>query len=56
MTLTILMAILGIPLIFFGWWVRKRGQENLATIESAYAEYVQSLAVTAGRAAFQRAV
>ena len=48
MTLTIFLAILGVPLVFFGWWVRKRGKENLETIDAAYAEYVKSLGVAIG--------
>jgi hypothetical protein len=47
MTLMILTAFLGIPLIIFGWWVRTRGQENLDTIEATYAEYVKSVGVPA---------
>lgn len=47
MTAMILMAFLGIPLIIFGWWVRKRGKENIETIEAAYAEYLKSVAVSA---------
>ena len=43
MTAMILMAFLGIPLLFFGWWVRKRGRQNIETIESTYAEYLSSL-------------
>jgi hypothetical protein len=43
MTLTIFLAVLGIPLLFFGWWVRKRGKENLETIEAACTEYVKSV-------------
>jgi hypothetical protein len=49
MTLTIFLAVLGIPLLFFGWWVRKRGAENLATIEEGYAEYVKSLVLQVQR-------
>jgi ABC-type Fe3+ transport system permease subunit len=43
----ILTAILGIPLIFFGWWVRKRATQNINTIESAYTEYLNSLGAEA---------
>ena len=47
MTLMILMAFLGIPLIIFGWWVRKRGRQNIEVIESTYAEYMKSIGATA---------
>lgn len=52
MTLTIFLSVLGIPLLIFGWWVRKRGKENLARIEAAYGEYVKSVPAGAVRAAF----
>ena len=44
MTLLILTAFIGIPLIFLGLWMRKRGVRNLQAVEEGYAEY-------AGRAA-----
>jgi len=47
MTLMILMAFLGIPLMIFGWWVRKRAADNIEVIESTYADYVKSLGVAA---------
>ena len=47
MTLLILTAFIGIPLIVFGWWVRKRGAENIATIETAYSEYLRSVSGSA---------
>lgn len=49
MTLTIFLAVMGIPLIIFGWWLRKRGKENLETIEAAYSDYVKSLVLPVGR-------
>jgi hypothetical protein len=50
-TLLILLAFIGIPLIIFGWWVRRRAAENIETIEKTFAEHVASLdagAVAAG--------
>jgi archaellum biogenesis protein FlaJ (TadC family) len=41
--LLILLAFIGIPLLIFGWWVRKRAKENIETIESTFAEYVRSI-------------
>ena len=47
MTAMIIMSFLGIPLIIFGWWVRKRGKENIETIETTYAEYMNSISASA---------
>ncbi len=43
MTVLILTAFLGIPLIIFGWWVRSRAKQNIETIEATYAEYLASV-------------
>jgi hypothetical protein len=40
MTVMILTAFIGIPLIGLGWWLRRRGIRNLDTVESGYTEYV----------------
>ncbi len=42
-TLTILGAVIGIPLFFFGRKVKRRSVENLDIIEVVYAEYVAGL-------------
>jgi hypothetical protein len=42
LTITILGAILGIPALLFGWWLRKRGVRNLALVEETYAEFVSA--------------
>lgn len=42
LTITILGAFIGIPLLALGWWVRGRGVGNLKVVESAYTEYVGS--------------
>jgi hypothetical protein len=39
MTVLIITAIIGIPLIGLGWWMRRRGVQNLEVVEAAYAEY-----------------
>lgn len=41
--LLIIMAIIGVPLLIFGWWVRRRARANIETIETTYASYLQSL-------------
>lgn len=43
MTLTIIGAVAGIPLIIFGWVMRKRIKGNLKIAESTYNEYVSQL-------------
>ena len=42
-TLLILTAIFGIPLLIFGWWVRRRAAQNIEIIETTFAEHVKSL-------------
>jgi len=42
-TLLIVFAFIGIPLLFFGWWVRRRATQNIDVIESTFAEYVASV-------------
>lgn len=42
-TVLILTAIIGLPLLIFGWWVRRRAATNLATIDATYDEYLQSI-------------
>ncbi|CAN5253233.1 hypothetical protein BH10PSE17_BH10PSE17_16840 [soil metagenome] len=39
MTLTIIGAIVGIPALILGFWVRSRGNKNIKLIEATYAEY-----------------
>ena len=46
MTILILTAFIGIPLLGLGWWTRRRGVANVQVVEAAYAEYL-GLAQTA---------
>lgn len=39
-TILILLAFIGIPLIFFGWWMYRRGVRNLKMVEAGWTEYV----------------
>ncbi len=41
-SITIVLAIIGIPVAIFGWWVWRRGTSNLAIVESAYAQFMAS--------------
>lgn len=43
MTLTIIGAVVGIPFIFFGLFVRKRIRINVENAEAALADYTASL-------------
>jgi len=45
-TALILLAIIGIPLLFFGWWMRKRGVQNIQVVESGWAEFLGSTPAT----------
>lgn len=42
-TLLIITSFIGIPVMIFGWWTRKRARTNIEAIESAFAEYLSSL-------------
>ena len=39
-TVLILLAFIGIPLIFLGWWMRRRGVKNVEMVENGYAEFM----------------
>jgi len=47
MSLTVIGAVVGIPAIFFGLFVRKRIRTNVQNAESAYTEYLASIGVQA---------
>jgi len=32
-----------LPLIVFGWWVRRRAKRNIEAIETTFAEYLASI-------------
>lgn len=39
LTITILGAFLGLPLLILGWWMWRRGNRNLASIEAGFDEF-----------------
>jgi len=43
-TLTVILAIAGIPIIIFGWWTWRFGQMNVKAIEDGFTRYTQSVA------------
>jgi hypothetical protein len=43
MTITIIGAIVGIPVMIFGFWVRGRLKSNIKVAEEAYTEYVNAV-------------
>ena len=45
MTVTVILAIAGIPSMLFGWWVWRFSGKNIATVETGFAEYVGSPSV-----------
>jgi hypothetical protein len=47
LTVTIVGAIVGIPMILFGVMMRKRIHKNMETADAAYAEYLSSLGLSA---------
>jgi len=42
LTVTILGAFIGIPLMGLGWWMMQRGKSNLKVIESGFAAFQAS--------------
>lgn len=51
MSLTIIGAVVGIPAILFGFFIRKRIRTNIRTAESALSEYTAALQFKAQAAA-----
>lgn len=43
LSLTIIGAFLGIPLLGIGWWMRRRGARNVQAVEVTYEEYIKGL-------------
>jgi hypothetical protein len=41
-TVTVVLAIAGIPLVIFAWWTWQFSKKNAATVETAFAEYTAS--------------
>jgi hypothetical protein len=39
-TVTVILAIVGIPCILFGWWCWHFGTKNVAAVEAGFTEYV----------------
>ena len=39
-TVTVILAIAGIPLMIFGWWIQHFGKNNIRTVDSAYEEFL----------------
>jgi hypothetical protein len=50
-SITIILAVIGVPVAIFGWWFWKKGQRNIAIVEAAYADYISSMQTTAPSAA-----
>lgn len=42
LSLTIIGAFLGIPMLLAGWWLRRKGVRNIETVEAAYAEFTKA--------------
>lgn len=39
-TALILLAFIGIPLLFLGWWMRKRGSQNVVAVEQGWSDFM----------------
>jgi predicted Rdx family selenoprotein len=42
MTVTVFLAIAGIPSMLFGWWLLRFAKQNTETVESTYTEFLAS--------------
>lgn len=42
-SLTIILAIIGVPVAIFGWWLWQKGKRNVALVEASYANYLATL-------------
>jgi len=42
-SLTVIGAVIGIPLVVLGFFLRRKCKRNMATVESAYEEYLASI-------------
>ena len=41
-SLTLILAIFGIPLALFGWWALRRSTQNRQTVEEAWTDYLRA--------------
>lgn len=46
-SLTIFLAVIGVPVAVFGWWLWQKGKKNIALVDAAYTEYLASLSPAA---------
>ena len=42
-SLTIILAVVGVPVALFGWWLWQKGKKNIALVEAAYVNYLATL-------------
>lgn len=43
MTLTVFLAIIGVPFVLVSWWVRRTIKKNYAQIDQTYQEYLTTI-------------
>ncbi len=43
LTITLIGAFIGIPMLFVAWWFWRRGGKNIAAVEEGYAEYLRTI-------------
>ena len=44
MTVTVVLAIAGIPCVLFGWWTYRFGQKNIEAVEAGFEQYDRAAA------------
>lgn len=42
-SITVILAIIGVPVAIFGWWLWRKGVRNIAIVEAAYSGYLESI-------------
>jgi hypothetical protein len=43
LTITLIGAFIGIPMLLVAWWFWRRGGQNIATVEEGYSDYLRSI-------------
>ena len=43
--LTVIGAFVGVPMIVLGWWLRRKSNRNISTVEEGFTDYLGSIGV-----------
>jgi hypothetical protein len=50
-SLTLILAVIGIPCGLFGWWLWHKGKKNIRIADEAFSEYLESIGMKVEAAA-----